>query len=365
MNLEQFDDLSGEVNTFLLKEKETVLLIHGVAGSGKSTVAKKIEEFIWKLNESNIKVNEYVLVPIYISLPSVKNPAFQIIEEALRQDEYGFDDLQLKECKELLEARKFRFLILMDSYDEMKLENIKKNLYIINKLYSNWSNPLVIFTTRSEILTSSNYSDWFAPEDKTKLKEIQILKFDQIQKKEYIKQFTNLSIKVLVFEIYEWQTKMLNKISMDIQKFEIFWHKFQTEFLKLSPIKTQGEILLQKKQIEEILLFLKKDQFISLQSNEALRRLDINLQKLWSVEKYEAMIKMINLDKLIDTPYMMEIIVQVPPQMLPKVTEILKLKQNFIKIFQKVLRSINESISDKIVQIVDIKIFKFVKKCLR
>ncbi|CAK79896.1 unnamed protein product (macronuclear) [Paramecium tetraurelia] len=340
MNLEQFDDLSGEVNKFLLKENETVLLIHGVAGSGKSTVAKKIEEFVWKLNESNIKVNEYVLVPIYISLPSVKNPAFQIIEEALRQDEYGFDDLQLKECKELLEIRKFRLLILMDSYDEMKLENIKKNIYIINKLYSNWSNPLVIFTTRSEILTSSNYSDWFAPEDKAKLKEIQILKFDQIQKKEYIKQFTYLSIKVLIFEIYEWQTKMLNQISMDLQKFELFWHKFQTEFLKQSPLKTSAEILLQKKQIEEIILFLKNDQLISLQSNEALRRLDINLQKLWSVEKYEAMIKMINLDKLIDTPYMMEIIVQVLPQMLAKVTEILKLKQNFIKNLSKKIQEL-------------------------
>ena len=47
MNLEQFDDRVGEVNEFLLEEEKTVMLIHGIAGSGKSTTAKKIEEFIW------------------------------------------------------------------------------------------------------------------------------------------------------------------------------------------------------------------------------------------------------------------------------------------------------------------------------
>ena len=29
------------------------MLIHGIAGSGKSTTAKKIEEFIWNLHENN------------------------------------------------------------------------------------------------------------------------------------------------------------------------------------------------------------------------------------------------------------------------------------------------------------------------
>ena len=52
------------------------MLIHGVAGSGKSTTAKKIEEFIWKLHEKNKKIRNQLLIPIYISLPSLKNPVF-------------------------------------------------------------------------------------------------------------------------------------------------------------------------------------------------------------------------------------------------------------------------------------------------
>ena len=79
MNLERFDDKEGEVNEFLLdggNNKLKVLLIHGIAGSGKSTTAKKIEEFVWKLHDKNIKFNKIVLIPIYISLPSLKNPIF-------------------------------------------------------------------------------------------------------------------------------------------------------------------------------------------------------------------------------------------------------------------------------------------------
>ena len=76
MNLENINDKGGEVNEFLLDDKETVLLIHGVAGSGKSTAAKKIEEFIWKLYENNYKIKNQNLIPIYISLPSLKNPVF-------------------------------------------------------------------------------------------------------------------------------------------------------------------------------------------------------------------------------------------------------------------------------------------------
>ncbi|CAK81644.1 unnamed protein product (macronuclear) [Paramecium tetraurelia] len=168
--LKQINDKEGEVNEFLIDDKEKVLLIHGVAGSGKSTTAKKIEEFIWKLHDNNQKISNKVLIPIYISLPSLKNPVFQAVEEALHQVEYGFDELQLKELKEMLEKKEFRLLLIMDSYDEMKLENIEKNLYINNKIYQKWSDPLVIFTTRSEIFRTSNYALWFAPDQKEQLK---------------------------------------------------------------------------------------------------------------------------------------------------------------------------------------------------
>ncbi|CAD8198450.1 unnamed protein product [Paramecium pentaurelia] len=342
MNFENFSDKEGEVNEFLLDDKETVLLIHGLAGSGKSTAAKKIEEFIWKLYENNQRIKNQKLIPIYISLPSLKNPVFQAVEEALHQDEYGFDELQLKECKEMLEKKEFRFLFIMDSYDEMKLENIQKNLYINNKLKQNWSNPFVIFTTRSEIFTSSNYSLWFEPEEKQKLKEIKLLKFDSPQMLQYLEKFTIQSVKMLIFEIYEWQTQISNRGAIDIKKFENCWEKLNN-LLKKDILGMKRDNLLNQKQIDLIKSFLKNDQFISLKSQDALRSLSINLQKLWSVEKYNKMMSQINLNKLVVTPYMMEIVVQVLPDLIVKATEINNLKQNFINNFSKKLKALYKS----------------------
>ncbi|CAD8173679.1 unnamed protein product [Paramecium pentaurelia] len=337
MNLENLYDKKGKVNEFLLDDKEEVLLIHGVAGSGKSTAAKKIEEFIWKLYDNNQKIGNKLLILIYISLPSLKNPVFQAVEEALHQNQYGVDELQLKECKEMLEKKDFRFLLIMDSYGEMKLENIQKNLYINNKLKQNWSNPLVIFTTRSEIFQSSNYSQWFESEDKNKLKEVQLQKFDSKQMQEYLEKFTIQSVKMLIFEIFEWQTQILNQGTIDINKFEICWEKLK-QFLKKEISGLQKE-----KQINLIQSFLKNDEFLSLKSYDALRSLSINFQKLWSAEKYNKMMRQINLNKLVVTPYMMEVVVQVLPQMIFKATEVNNLKQNFIKNFSHALKEFYKS----------------------
>ncbi|CAK64891.1 unnamed protein product (macronuclear) [Paramecium tetraurelia] len=182
----------------------------------------------------------------------------------------------------------------------MKLENIQKNLYINNKVKQNWSDPLVIFTTRSEIFTSSNYAKWFAPDEKERLKEIQLLKFDSNQMMEYLKKFTIQSIKMLIFEIYEWQTEISNRGVMDINKFEICWEKLLQQLKKQEVSKLNDETLLNQKQIENIQQFLKNDEFIALKSNEALRSLSIKLQKLWSVEKYDKLMKQINLNKLVE-----------------------------------------------------------------
>ncbi|CAK76754.1 unnamed protein product (macronuclear) [Paramecium tetraurelia] len=328
--LKQLNDKEGEVNEFLLDEKETVLLIHGVAGSGKSTTAKKIEELIWKLHNDNKKVRNQILIPIYISLSSLKNPVFQAVEEALHQDEYGFDELQLRECKEMLEKKEFRLLLIMDSYDEMKLENIQKNLYMNNKVKQNWSDPLVIFTTRSEIFTSS-YVFWFAPDQMENLKEIQLQKFNSDQIIEYLKKFTIQSVKMLIFEIFEWQTQISNQGGLGINNFEKSWEKLKESCL--STTNFNGEALMNQKQIENILSFLKNNQSFALKSKEALRSLMVKLQKLWSVEKYKKMMEKISIYRLIGTPYMMEIIVQVLPKMMMKASDMINLRQNFLKNF--------------------------------
>ncbi|CAD8117691.1 unnamed protein product [Paramecium primaurelia] len=190
-------------------------------------------------------------------------------QESLKQDNYGFDALYLKECKEMLQKKEFRFILIMDIYDEMKLENIQKILYINNKLKQNWSDPLVIFATRSDIFTSSNYADWFAPEDKQKFKEIQLLPFEESQKQEYLKKFTIQSSKMLIFDIHEWQMQTQNQKALDFKRFEQSWEKVQSPFLKFDEPKWKSETLLNEKQIISILQFLKDDDLIALKSNEA------------------------------------------------------------------------------------------------
>ncbi|CAD8080529.1 unnamed protein product [Paramecium primaurelia] len=168
----------------------------------------------------------------------------------------------------MLQKKEFRFIFMMDSYDEMKLENIQKNLYINNKFKQNWSDPLIIFTTRSDIFTSSNYADWFAPEEKQKFKEIQLLQFEQSQKQEYLKKFTIQRIKMLIFDIHEWQVQTQNQKALDFKKFEQSWEKIQTSFLKFDEARWKSETLLNEKQIISILQFFKDDELIALKSNE-------------------------------------------------------------------------------------------------
>ncbi|CAD8089152.1 unnamed protein product [Paramecium sonneborni] len=55
------------------------------------------------------------------------------------------------------------------------------------------------------------------------------------------------------------------------------------------------------------------------------------------------MMNQINLNRLVETPYMVEIIVQVLPQMMVKATEITKMKENFINNFTKMLHNFLKS----------------------
>ncbi|CAD8092129.1 unnamed protein product [Paramecium primaurelia] len=172
MGLYQFDDKDGEVNEFLYERKTL-------------DQAKVLQPKIFKSLFGNIAIKKLGIMYQYLFIFHYRpqKPVFQAVEESLKQDDYGFDDLQLKECKEMLQTKEFRFMFIMDSYDEMKLENIQKNLYINNKLKQNWSDPLVIFTTKSDIFTSSNYAYWFAPEIIKDLKQSSFFSLNRVKNK--------------------------------------------------------------------------------------------------------------------------------------------------------------------------------------
>ncbi|CAD8144975.1 unnamed protein product [Paramecium octaurelia] len=109
INLEQINDTQGELNQFLLEGKETMLLIHGVAGSGQEN--RRIYLEITQQKYKNQKSNSHTC--LYL-LTLFKNSCILSVEETLHQDEYNFDQLQLKECKEILQKQEFKLLLLMD-----------------------------------------------------------------------------------------------------------------------------------------------------------------------------------------------------------------------------------------------------------
>ena len=105
------------------------MLIHGLAGSGKSTAARKIEEYLWmeykeklintdwdKSDAQNLENPPFI--PIFVSLPALKDPVFNAIEETLQSEFYYFDKLLINEFREL--SNKLQLILIMDSYDELK-----------------------------------------------------------------------------------------------------------------------------------------------------------------------------------------------------------------------------------------------------
>ncbi|CAD8098799.1 unnamed protein product [Paramecium sonneborni] len=157
MNLDQFKDKVGEEKQLCQYMEQLDL--------AKVQQQRKLKNFYGScmrlIKKSTIKTHTYLYFTTIF-----KNLVFQAVEETLRSDDYGFDTLQLKECKEKFEKKEQRFLLIMDSYDETKLGNIQKNLYLNNKVRQNWSGSLGIFTTRAKLLH---------PEKKRNLKKLSFL----------------------------------------------------------------------------------------------------------------------------------------------------------------------------------------------
>ncbi|CAD8215539.1 unnamed protein product [Paramecium octaurelia] len=154
INLEQINDIQGEVNQFLLEGKETV--------------------WIWLRKQKNLFGNYIIKIQkleIKFSYLFISPYPLQKFLYFKRQRKHFIKMNNQKSAKRFQRSKNSNCYCQWISYDEMKLENIQKNLYMIKKVKQYWS--LVTFTTRSEIFTSSNYSLWFAPEKKENLKEIQ------------------------------------------------------------------------------------------------------------------------------------------------------------------------------------------------
>ncbi|CAD8046507.1 unnamed protein product [Paramecium primaurelia] len=320
---------NGEINEFIWKQQKDSLLIHGQAGSGKSTAARKIEEYLWIIYQKNKNQQDYIpLIPIFVSLPQLKDPIYCAIEETLRSDNYRFSERQVEELKEAVELKQYRLIIILDSYDELKQQYIGLNLNASNRL-SKWrcisdknKYPKLITTSRSELFTINGYCSWFFSEsNQIKFyKEVRLLKFTESQIQQYIDEYTQLCVKRVIKDFYFAAYQDQN-----YQEFENFYNELVKQ-VGIFNFKQNKPQMLSNEMINTLLQRCK--QFVP---NEHLKTIQQMLNDIWSGWHYQNFIKLMKLESLMETPFMVEIVMAVLPYIVKQRQEINNIKENFIK----------------------------------
>ncbi|KAM3137494.1 hypothetical protein pb186bvf_010467 [Paramecium bursaria] len=321
---------SGEIDEFLIQESKSSLLIHGPAGSGKSLTARKIEEYLWKqYNKRWDKITDDFIIPIFIQLPAIKDPKFNAIEETLKSTQYKFDQKQVDLFKDIVQgSEKIKLLFIMDSYDELSQEYQQINLIQTNKI-NQWKkqtykiNPKVITTSRSEIFTNLDYRQWFYGDDQglSGYKEIRILPFDEAQRNEFLNQFSWLQLKLQIKELMEIISKKKQQ--------DIILQDTINIFYQIKPLiqgKSQSIYLVNNSQSQQVVNIIKQHPSVIAINNDQELSFNKQIQTIWSTDQYNKSIQQMEISEILETPFMMNIVVEVLPQMNEKFSS-----QNYIK----------------------------------
>ncbi|KAG0230113.1 hypothetical protein BGX31_005989 [Mortierella sp. GBA43] len=171
--------LMEKVQEFLSGD-QTVFLLLGDSGAGKSTFNRELETQLW---QSYKKKNG--VIPLYINLPALDKPEHDMIAKQLRKVE--FTEPQIRELKSHR-----TFVLVCDGYDE---SHQTKNLYKTNRLNEpgEWKAKIVI-SCRSEYL-GVDYRDRFQPGDRNQRSESELYQeaviapFSMDQVQDYINQY--------------------------------------------------------------------------------------------------------------------------------------------------------------------------------
>jgi hypothetical protein len=165
-------DLFHLIENFLDGEnKQSVVLIHGNAGSGKSLFGRYLQLRLWRDFEHGD-----TFIPVFISLPALKDPIRQAIKGTLT--ELGFTDGQIQKLK----FGKEKLLFILDGFDEIQSQD---NIYQQNDFVS-WTNCKVIITARTEYLLGlGNYAQYFKSDRAEALLEYYIKPFDATQQESF------------------------------------------------------------------------------------------------------------------------------------------------------------------------------------
>ena len=188
--------LSVKIDEFIAFDKgdfNTVMLIKGESGSGKSLTVRSLEQKL--LNKKREDRN--APMPIYIDLKQFTNAnVAQSFWNTLKEkysDEY--------------DPKKNRLIVLMDGYDEIA-GGCQQNLYDIQQLERYSHNIRVIITCRSQYLTVG-YHRWFKPSE-GRLKELEIQPFSNRQIEQYLQRYSAEAAKVhrRSYTVEEYQHKI-------------------------------------------------------------------------------------------------------------------------------------------------------------
>ncbi|KAF9083323.1 hypothetical protein BGX23_011578, partial [Mortierella sp. AD031] len=183
-NLKASDDeyfpLMEKVMEFLESDRQ-VFLILGNSGSGKSTFNRHLDYVLTK------DYNQGSPIPIFIYLPTIRNPGTGLISEHLKTLNFTDDDIQ-----ELKRDR--QFIIIYDSYDESRLSI---NLHTSNMLNrpDQWNAKMIISCRSTH--ARRDYLDRFQPQPLDRygpstshlFQEAAIVPFSEGQIKDYVDQF--------------------------------------------------------------------------------------------------------------------------------------------------------------------------------
>ncbi|KAF9330258.1 WD_REPEATS_REGION domain-containing protein [Linnemannia elongata] len=150
-NLQASDDTSfplmDKTQEFLNSDRQ-VMLILGDSGSGKTSFCRNLEFCLW----TNYKQGD--AIPLYINLPSIDNPAQDLIEELLLCLNFPYDMIQEMKLNR-------QFILICDGYDESQEV---ANLHTTNQLNQRdgWKAKMIV-ACRTQYL-SLDYLDCFVPQ---------------------------------------------------------------------------------------------------------------------------------------------------------------------------------------------------------
>ncbi|KAM3147504.1 hypothetical protein pb186bvf_000311 [Paramecium bursaria] len=335
---------NGEIDEYLTENKKSSLLIHGAAGSGKSLTARKIEEYLWLQYQkqcynklwSDIKGTP-PMIPIFIQLPTLKEPKFNAVEETLLSSLYRFDQKQIDLLKDIAQKNQIRLNFIMDSYDELPQQQQGINLLQTNKIHlwkpqNQLQIPKVITTSRTEAFTTNDYRAWFWENETagfSSLKELRLLPFDEAQRQDYLKQFSILKLKISIYDLLQViarnqdRNQILSDTNDICQQFE--------QYLKISLKQENRSFLLDQNYVSILIKIIKENQNVTLFNQEQETSFTKLILSLWHQNLYNNSIQQMNLSSLLETPYMLNIIVEVLPQMNNLVSQPGSIKSYFIK----------------------------------